>query len=123
MMKYTAILLLLVGCSSGSDGGAGNKGITSLWTSDDGSFSFDLSGQTVPFTGTMNFLISDGSTCSCSAALTGNETSGGYALAGCFYTGGGPGDPGCAALDTSGNFQAQGANMTLCDAGGCATYR
>lgn len=122
MIKYAAVLLLLVGCNSGDDS-AGNKGITSLWTSDDGTFSFDLSGQTVPFTGTMNFLISDGSTCSCSAALTGNETSGGYALVGCAYSGGGSGDPGCSSLDTSGNFEAQGANMTLCDSGGCDTFR
>lgn len=123
MKKYFVLFLALTACGGSGGGGASNKGITSVWTLEDNSFVFDLEGQTLPFNGTISFAATSGETCSCTAAVTGEETSGGYALVGCGYTGGGAGDPGCSALSSSGTYEAVGSKMQLCDSLGCLTYK
>ena len=122
-MKKLLFLVLLVGCG-GSDDGVANKGITNVWTLEDDSFVFDLSSETLPISaGSMEFVFSGGERCLCTVDVTGTESSGTYVLSGCTYTSGGGGDPGCGSIDSSGTYSASGANMQLCDGGGCATYK
>jgi len=114
---------LITACGSDGDDAPGNKGITALWTNATNSFSFDASAFTLPVTGgAMTFIFTGGERCDCTVDVIGTEAAGNYVLSSCGYTSGGAGDPGCASINSSGSYEAQGTNMELCDSGGCVLY-
>ena len=123
MIKLFLIIGVIVLSACGSDGGGGaTKSLLSTWTSEDNSITLDLTGVTLNQSAPFSFIFASGEICTCGSILTGSMTAGNYALASCTYQSGGSGDPGCAALNSSGTYSQSGVNLTFCDPG-CVTYR
>jgi hypothetical protein len=117
-MKWVVLLLsiLLTACQHRSDEASAPviKGLFSIWYADSAPVSLDLRqavlGQTMP----MVFTYNTGATCTCSVFASGDQNYGAYVVAGCAYSGGGTGDPGCAGLNESGNYIKGSVTLSFC---------
>lgn len=116
---------LIAACGGGSGGGdAASKSLFSSWTEASTGYVINLTGgsfgNTLPFT----FILVNGAKCGCDVNLVGTEASGTYVVSSCQYTGGGPGNPNCSALNSNGSYSKTGSTLKLCSSSGssCETY-
>lgn len=120
----TVLALGLLGSGCGKDQTpAPSKDLFSVWTADDNSEIIDLRGMDFGVGMNMGLEAGTGERCYCSLAIGGTQASGTALLGSCTYTGGGSGDPGCAALNQAYTFTNSAAIFRLCNASNhCTTY-
>lgn len=132
MIKNISVIVLigaltvLTACNGGG-GGGGSKSLFSQWTSTNGNFYFDITGQQFGFPFYMGFLFGTGEYCRCTVEVQGSESSGFVLIDDCTYVSGGNGDPGCVQFENGGTpytYTKTGSTLSLCDSpGSCESYR
>lgn len=122
--------IVACGGSGGGGGGTPSKNLFSLWKDTTDSSPLDLRGgwfgsPPIP----MNFIFSSAAVCNCDMTITGDQSSGAYAITACAYqTGiGSPAtDPGCSTLVSTGNYTLSSNILNICETSpspSCGTYK
>lgn len=117
-----ASLMLLAGCGSSSGGSAptSSKELFSLWTRTSGQGELDLRSLTFDNGMDIMFVVSGVGSCRCRFTVDGTQQSGTYSIYSCSQV---TGNYNCVNFAGSGTFTNQNATLSLCDSGGCVTYR
>lgn len=127
-MKRAIGVLLVVGlsaCGGGGGGGDEPKDLFSLWTNTDTGAPMDLRGAEFSTPFPVSFYFVDGSQCDCTLNIVGTQSDGSYFLNACVYRyGTGDRDPGCNALDGTGNYAKTSDTLTISPSSGApSTYK
>lgn len=125
MKKHLAVIaavLALTACGGGGDDEP-SKELFSLWTSDQTSATFDLSGLRFGSDNLIDLYGVDGTRCMCDLAVVGTQESGSMAMTGCIsipYNS--ARQPTCEAVNAAGNYTNRSAVLTLTIRGESATF-
>lgn len=114
ILAVIAIALTACGGGGGSkSGGTENKGLFSLWEDDEGEV-IDLTGGQLSRPMDFAFYFDGGEQCDCRLTLIGTETDGTFVVNNCLYNAySGAGDPGCNALNQTGDYLLSNNVLTL----------
>lgn len=116
----------VVGCNDGggSGGGSSSKSIFSLWTNQDHSDYFDLTGGQFNQPIHLTLTFESGHKCTCDLTVAGTEKNGTATFNnGAYVSGTGNGvDPGCSSINSTGTYTKSGNQLIICGSTECDTY-
>ena len=103
--------LLVTGCGGGGD--SSSKDLFSLWNSVDDNTPLELTGGTFSRNLPLVTFFPAGEQCNCDLTILGTQSSGSYIINSCTYLiGSGTQDPGCNAINDTGNYSKTSDTLT-----------